>query len=344
MKESRIKLAGIAVYFTLNISSGWMFSEDSISTTLLLLGATLTTLVLQWEVSYRLHLLARKKYPGITLLKQRIIFLLVSVFLSAFLVQLATDVLMDPVITDNNYPLDIFRILGLVMQAFGFSATSIGLFEAYYNYSNLLKSEREKEELLRLNLKSRFDSLKSQVNPHFLFNSLNTLSSLIHKDAAKAEQFVEELSNVYRYLLRTNEQELNSLQSEMEFIQSYIHLLTTRFGTNLRFEPDVEDRYLDCFLPPLTLQLLVENAVKHNVISKEKPLTIRLFTKNDQLHIVNNIQKKQREVLSEKTGLANIISKYRLLKQAEVLIEETAAEFVVILPLTKTRNHEGIDR
>ena len=221
--------------------------------------------------------------------------------------------------------------------------TSIGLFEAVYYYSNYNRSELENKELLRANLQSQLDSLKGQVNPHFLFNSLNSLSSLITIDPVKAEAFVEELSSVYRYLLRGTEKALNTLRDEIQFIHSYNYLLTTRFGENLTINIEISPNYLNHLLPPLTLQLLVENAVKHNIISKEQPLQVNIFTTaSDRLHVVNNLQKKSRGVLSDKMGLNNIIAKYELLHQPTIEIKETNKEFIVIVPLIKAEEYESI--
>lgn len=213
---------------------------------------------------------------------------------------------------------------------------TIGLAEAFYHYGLLSRSEKEKAELLRINLYSQYDSLKQQVSPHFLFNSLNSLSSLISLDPPKAEMFVEEMSHVYRYLLQSNREELVPLQRELSFIQSYFHMLKTRFGEALQVYLTVEEEYYQSKIPPLTLQLLVENAVKHNEISTEKPLHIHISTnETGRLLVKNNLQKKLVALPSEKVGLANIMAKYRLLGYSEVEVEENPNEFVVSLPLIK---------
>jgi LytS/YehU family sensor histidine kinase len=173
------------------------------------------------------------------------------------------------------------------------------------------------------------------VNPHFLFNSLNSLSSLIATDPGKAEEFVEEMSRVYRYLLKSNEEQLISLQKEIEFIESYNLLLKTRFGDGFLPEITVADDKSDCLLPPMTLQLLIENAVKHNIVDPDQPLVLKLYTERDKLIVSNNLQKKNKSVVSNKIGLSNIVSKYRLLNMPEVEIQETETQFKVILPLIK---------
>lgn len=187
--------------------------------------------------------------------------------------------------------------------------------------------EQEKNEV-------HIRALQAQVNPHFLFNSLNSLSALIDDDTQQASEFLDELSSVYRYLLRANDQALTPLSTELAFIQSYCHLLQTRHGDALRVLWQVDPPLMDRQLPPLTLQLLVENAVKHNIALPEQPLTIAIATDpQGQLIVRNNVQRKSVRVASNGVGLANIWSKYQILNQPEPTIRETDGEFVVTLPL-----------
>ena len=177
-------------------------------------------------------------------------------------------------------------------------------------------------------------ALQSQINPHFLFNGLNTLSSLIDESPRQAGEFVDEFSNVYRYLLRSNENELTTLSVELRFILSYFHLLKTRFGQGIALEVAVDNDHQEALLPPLTLQLLVENAVKHNVVLARQPLTIRIrTTQHKQLIVENTLHRKKLRVDSNGVGLSNIAVKYRLLNQAAPLIEEEEGWFRVTLPL-----------
>ncbi|MBD2753385.1 sensor histidine kinase [Spirosoma validum] len=191
----------------------------------------------------------------------------------------------------------------------------------------LQKMQQEKTEM-------QMRALQSQINPHFLFNGLNTLSSLIDESPRQAGEFVDELSNVYRYLLRSNESELTTLNVELRFIQSYFHLLKTRFGRSISMDIAVDESYQEALLPPLTLQLLVENAVKHNVVLKNQPLTICIRTdQQKQLIVENTLQRKKIRVESNGVGLSNIAIKYRLLNQPSPLIEEEEGWFRVTLPL-----------
>ncbi|WP_266364410.1 sensor histidine kinase [Tellurirhabdus rosea] len=190
------------------------------------------------------------------------------------------------------------------------------------------------QQLKQEKTEAQMRALQSQINPHFLFNSLNTLSSLIEDSPQQAEDFVNELSSVYRYLLRSNEHELTTLGIEMSFIESYFHLLRTRFGNSVDLHIDISPADLEALLPPLTLQLLLENAVKHNIILPDHPLTIRIRTTEDrQLVMENNLQRKKLRVESNGVGLSNIAVKYRLLNQPAPIIEERDGWFRVTLPL-----------
>lgn len=190
------------------------------------------------------------------------------------------------------------------------------------------------EQLKQQHTEAQMRVLQSQVNPHFLFNALNTLSSLIDETPSKAIDYVDELSSVYRYLLRAGDSELTTLEQEMEFIQSYFHLLRTRYGNGIRTDLLAVDGHSNGLLPPLTLQLLVENAVKHNVVMPDQPLTIRIRTTAErELIIENNIQRRKVRVESNGVGLSNIAFKYKLLNQSSPYIEEVDGWFRVKLPL-----------
>lgn len=212
----------------------------------------------------------------------------------------------------------------------------IALYEGIRTFERWEKTLRETEALKKANLQRQFEGLKSQINPHFLFNSLNTLSSLIEEDPAQAEEFVEEMASVYRYLLRSNETTMATLSNELTFAQSYFHLLRTRYGANIHMEQSIEARYQEYLLPPLTLQLLLENAVKHNVILPDQPLHIQIKTDADgQLRVRNNLQRKNARVLSNQVGLTNIATQYQLLGGGEMRVDDDDQYFTVTLPLIR---------
>ena len=218
----------------------------------------------------------------------------------------------------------------------GFALTMVAtsMWEADYTFTQWKNSLAEKEKLQQLTIQQEFDTLKSQVNPHFLFNCFNTLSSLIVEDKKQAEVFLDELSKVYRYLLRNNEDGLSTLQTEIKFIQSYYRLLKTRHGEAVQLSIETHKKYDQYLLPSLTLQMLVENAVKHNVLSKNKPLSIDIFTTaGNKLVVSNNLQLRTIKVPSNKIGLDNIKSKYDLLNVSGFQVLKDQKTFSVVLPL-----------
>lgn len=208
------------------------------------------------------------------------------------------------------------------------------VFETRYHFARLRFMEMEKDRLEKEKLKSELHRLKEMVNPHFLFNTLNSLSALISENPRQAEIFLDELTRVYRYLLRNNEVEITTLSNELQFMRSYFHLLKTRYGDGIHFVTDVNLQPDEWLLPPLTLQLLVENAVKHNRLMKDQPLTIHIFTtQNNELVVSNNIQKKDTVVESTRIGLENINAKYRLMQRPGIVVDHSADTFSVTIPL-----------
>jgi len=195
--------------------------------------------------------------------------------------------------------------------------------------TSLAEMEKYKKE----NAEYRFETLRTQVNPHFLFNSLNTLSSLVYEDREKAAGFIRDLSDVYRYVLENRSRETIVLKEEIRFIKSFVYLYQLRFDNKLNVEINIADTLLEKLVAPMTLQLLVENAVKHNIVSTLKPLSISITTDvNDYLIVENNLQKKT-GVVSSEIGLKNISSRYAFLTRKPVEVIETESEFIVKVPL-----------
>jgi two-component system LytT family sensor kinase len=191
----------------------------------------------------------------------------------------------------------------------------------------------ENEKLIAENLRIRYEVLKSQVDPHFLFNSLNTLNGLIVVDADKSQEFVQNLSSVFRYAI--GNKEVTYLEEELDFTESYGSLMKIRYGNNLQIIFNINEKYKTYHIMPISLQLLVENAIKHNIISDKKPLIITIeTTSNDTIRVLNNIQPKHNIKSGHGIGLANIAERYRLLFQKEVTITQTDV-FCVELPLIK---------
>jgi LytS/YehU family sensor histidine kinase len=184
-------------------------------------------------------------------------------------------------------------------------------------------------------MKTRFLALRNQVDPHFLFNSLNTLSLLVKTDAAKAEEYVQQLSYVFRYTLQNKD--VITLEEELKFTRAYCRLMQIRYGDSLRFEYRVDERCNDCPVIPISLQTLVENAIKHNIVSKRQPLVISIFTTESSICVSNPIQPKQEPEGGESIGLANLVERYRLLWNREISIRCADGLFLVEIPIIRKK-------
>jgi LytS/YehU family sensor histidine kinase len=173
------------------------------------------------------------------------------------------------------------------------------------------------------------------VNPHFLFNSLNSLSSLISEDEELAEKFLDEMSKVYRYMLRNDDEQLVTLDTELKFVTSYTYLLKARYGDGLQVQVDVDETERKKTLPPLSLQTIIENAITQNTISKSSPLQISIAAKgNGILEVINTLQPKQMTAeLDTEAELDNLVNKYELLNEQKVIITDTASQRLIQLPL-----------
>jgi len=199
--------------------------------------------------------------------------------------------------------------------------------------ASLIEIEKYKTE----SLQAQLQNLKNQINPHFLFNNMSVLSSLVYKDQDKAVDFINQLSKVYRYLLDNKDSELVTLEEELNFIQSYTYLLQIRFDTNIKFKIDIEKNKLQKLLPPMALQILVENAIKHNEISEAMPLIVNIKTIDEILEVSNNLQLRTQSEPSSKTGLKNINERYKYFTSKTVDVIENNHSFIVRIPLLHTK-------
>jgi two-component system, LytTR family, sensor kinase len=197
---------------------------------------------------------------------------------------------------DHRQHLGENQAIGLrQMTVMGVTATLLmnAIYVGIYFFRQWQRSYTEAERLKQENLRSQLETLKSQINPHFLFNSLNTLSVLIEENPKTATEFVEELAKVYRYILQTRDREVISLAEELRFIDAFVFMLKVRFGGNIRYKTFVPSHAYSLGIPPLTLQMLVENAIKHNIVSSQKPLTIEItLSDTGMLSVRNNLQRK----------------------------------------------------
>jgi len=200
------------------------------------------------------------------------------------------------------------------------------------------KMALENEKLLAENMTARFMALKNQVDPHFLFNSLNTLSSLIKIDPPKADEYVQQLSFVFRYTLQNKD--IISLEEELQFTMAYARLMQLRYGDNLKFNCKIDEKYFPCMIISKGLQTLVENAIKHNVVSNRQPLEISITTSDSaSIKVSNPIQPKKEAEGGENIGLSNLAERYRMLWNREISISKENGVFEVEIPLIYESNN-----
>jgi two-component system LytT family sensor kinase len=210
------------------------------------------------------------------------------------------------------------------------------LYGWFYSYRYYAHTQVERLRLERWQLELQFESLKSQISPHFLFNCLNTISSLLFKDPSLAEEFIRRMTDTFQYVMSNHKQKFVSLREEIEFVKAYYYLLRVRFENNLKLEINIPESLMNSPLPPLTLQLLVENAIKHNHITQDQPLHVYLTTLDNTHLIVTNT--KTAEVVNKsgfQVGLENIRKRYAFFTPEPVIVKNED-QFSVHLPILKT--------
>lgn len=299
-------------------------------------GVAMIYTSIYWLSVRQIIIYFRRKYPLYRQLYQRLFYnILVIVPVYIFLHSVLNLLLRKSALTQympeehdvSNWNYNVVSILLILLIA--------TIYESVWLNMKWKESIVAKEKLEKEYAQSQLESLKSQVNPHFLFNSLNTLTYLIPEDAGKAVKFVQKLSKVYRYVLEIKDKKLTSLKEELSFLDSYIFLLKERFGENLKVKIDIDPTLHNQHLIPLSLQLLFENAIKHNIISKDKPLEVYLWVDADRLLVRNNLQRKTQQMPSTKVGLDNIRHRYSFYTNEEMEVIETSEYFLVALPLLK---------
>jgi two-component system LytT family sensor kinase len=227
---------------------------------------------------------------------------------------------------------NLFRAATWVLYIMGMAGINSIFFTRYFidrwKDSHVMAERLEKEKA-----QVQFDNLKNQLNPHFLFNALTSLNSLISDNPALASQFLQHMSKVYRYVLQNKDKNFVTLRTEFEFIQNYVFLATTRFSQGLVVKFNISDSLWDKAIVPVTLQILIENALKHNVMDAQRPLTIEIFTTNSCLTVSNTLQLRKLVESSNKQGLDNLRSLYRFLTDHPVEVIQDENRFMVKIPL-----------
>ena len=285
-----------------------------------------------WFSARRVFAYFRTRYPAYKDTRKRLIYSILGLLVTFIFWNIVLDIGHrygggfghDDNMKESAYTTASLTILLLVSSVYE---------SIFFNY-RWKQSIIETETLRSENVQSQLEGLKNQVNPHFLFNSLNTLTYLIPENPEKAVKFVQKLSTVYRYILEIRDKKLIPVEEELEFLYSYIFLLKERFDENIRIDLTIPEGLKRYHIVPLSLQILFENAIKHNIISSRRPLHIAVFTEGeDRLIVRNNLQKKRQTIASTKLGLQNIKNRYAYFSDQKVDVIETAEFFLVSLPL-----------
>jgi LytS/YehU family sensor histidine kinase len=312
------------IYYYFNIRIEWYYAFATI--------LTITFLIL--EINRLTEPVIRKlSPPENNKIRYKVFFFFAGSILATTItvtVVLVMGMIIHPYSLKENYiPLKLnLTYCWLVNLLYHLINTIIFYFKEYKQTS------LEAEQLKNISSQAELQLIKSQINPHFLFNNLNVLSALIMKDNNEANRFIEEFSKVYRYILSNHDKELVELRTEVDFIKPYIFLLEKRFADGLKINVNIAEHYKDQYIIPASLQMLIENAIKHNVVSRHKPLLIDVHSNgNNTLVISNNLQAKQTVENSTGIGLQNIIKRYQLVSNKKVIIDKDEENFTVTLPL-----------
>lgn len=292
-----------------------------------LIASTIITLIF-WMGNRTILILLRRKYPLFEQSRKRIA-ITGLVMLAFTMIAANCNGVTPPFWETEPYPgfpdLHVLGIMNTIAVA--------SIYEVIYYMRQLRLSVNEQEVLRNESLMAQIKALKSQVDPHFLFNNLNTLSSIVHEDPKQAEKFIQQLARLYRYTLEMPETTLIALKEELGLLDAYVYLLKTRFGESLKVLINIPESHHEKKVIPFALQILVENAIKHNIVSVTKPLVVVIDVADNKLIVSNNLQRKQGPISSTGKGLKNIDSRIRLLQQQELKYITAMDHFIVTLPL-----------
>ncbi len=293
-----------------------------------------------WFVCREIMIFCLKTYSIPEQIKKFITVLSSGVLLTVIIVSVSGN-LIEQLFTDREImPKHYFKSISVSTII---CVAVMGIYMGQFLFLRLKKSLIAQEQLKRENIQSQLETLKNQVSPHFLFNSLNTLASIIPDEPKQAVRYTEELSKAYRYILEIKNKKLITLKEELECIKAYVFMYRIRFGDNIQVSIDIDPAHHDHYIVPLSLQLLLENAIKHNIISTRHPLHIDFRSSNDKIHVKNNLQKKQNVSSSTGTGLENIRSRYKIVSGRDIDVTVSEKYFSVSIPVLEIHQYESAD-
>ncbi len=329
--ERRLRLIGIPLVSVLFM---FLYNDDPLTSPAVVVQEFLISFTFTftlWEGNRAIVMNMRRWYPhneqtARRLTMQGLIAVVFIVSASLFIYELFEW--FGVVICDSMRMKIISAVINLIPTLF-----ILSIYESAYFFEEWKQNFQRSEALAKENIRSQLEALKNQLDPHFLFNSLNTLAALIDEQNEPAQKYLEQLSDVYRYVLVSQQKETVPLHEELAFVDAYVSLNKTRFRDNLIVVNELPKEAMLRPVPPLSIQILVENAIKHNVVSRDKPLTLRLsMDAHGYITVENNVQKKNVLEISTKTGLQNMINRYALLTTKKVEVLQTADMFSVKVP------------
>lgn len=326
-----ILILGFVAFFLFNPSAAIVVSSE----VFLSLFVSLLYSMINWFLNREILIFLRKKYPDFIDDAKRITLFFLAIVCSVILMDLAINGVLY-LIPDVNVDKTQSRTKAIVIIII-LTIMIMAIYEAVYYNIRLKKSVREEEQAKQAVIQAQLDALRNQAQPHFFFNTLNTLRDIIDQNPKEdATKFVDKLSDMYRFLLEAGNANLITLRDELKFSKAYIHIQSERFGDNLKLNWNIPETALDKMIVPMSPQLLLENAIKHNVISKAKPLEVTISIKNDAIVVENKIEAKSTQLPSTKVGLKNIKNRYALITEKPVVIKNDGVLFSVSLPILTT--------
>jgi sensor histidine kinase YesM len=286
-----------------------------------------------WKGNQLIHWASSRVFPWTLKPKLTLLIALILSIIYTIIIIVTGYFFVFQIVFNINFQNDIERFFPQMLLTLIISLLIIEVFYLFQFFKWWRISTLNEAKLQQETIQLRYDALKSQINPHFLFNSLSVLSSLVDTDTQKAKEFIQQFSNIYRYVLEHRESELVPLSEEVSFIKSFTNLHLVRHGENLQVSIDIGDT--SGFIIPLSLQILLENCFKHNVISEEKPLNVKVWRENDFIIVQNNFQKRNTIHDSGGIGLETICKRYEYLSDIPMKIEISSEHYTVKLPILK---------
>nr|WP_297911191.1 histidine kinase [uncultured Allomuricauda sp.] len=349
-KERRIKYLAFNDFwfvlfgiFLLSFVTDFLFSGNSFGRlpfvwALINWGISLAFATVHWLTMRTILIFLRKRYPSLKNNKIRIPLFFLSIVLTVISVDFLGNLILSYIFDSSyNNPLRFKLIIPIIL----ISTMTMAIYEAIYYYILLKQAVREEEQAKAAIVQAQLDALRNQAQPHFFFNTLNTLRDIIDQNTKEeAKEFVNRLSEIYRFILESGNANVITVREELKFAQAYIHVQKERFGNNLNVHWKVSESAKDHFIIPMSLQLLLENAVKHNVISRARPLEVHVDADEESLMVCNKIQPKSTQLPTTKLGLKNIERRYNLISNKQVVVLKNEGYFQVKLPLLDKINQK----